>query len=73
MGRGIHDSFAIRKEEAASRPAFAAVQKFHLAAVDVHAKNLIAFKRRPGRLKDYFAAVERKVRFGVLPAEGELR
>src|SRR2546425_8807049 len=36
--------------------------KSHVASIDVHAENLVALERRSGRLEDYFAAVERKVR-----------
>jgi hypothetical protein len=57
MGRRINDSFAVRKEEPASRPAFAAIQKFDVIAVDIHAKDLIALKRRPGGLENYLIAV----------------
>ena len=72
MSRGIEDSFPVGEEKSASGSPLAAVQKFHLAAVDVHAKNLVAFKWRPGGLKNYFGAVIRKVRLGILPAKGEL-
>jgi hypothetical protein len=52
--------------------AFAAVEQFHLAAVEVHAEDLIALIGWAGGLEDDFRAVIRKIRFGVLTAEGKL-
>src|SRR5262249_24372097 len=72
MSRGIDELFTIRKEKAASRAPFAAVWKFHIAPVDIHAEDLIALEGRPGGLEDELCTVEGKVRFGILPAEGEL-
>ena len=46
-----------------------AVQKFHVATVDVHAENLIALIGRTSGLEDDFRAVVRKVCFSILTAE----
>ena len=72
MRRGINESLSIRKEKPASRTASAAVYKFHVTAVDVHAEDLITLKRRPGGLEYEFCAVKGKVGFSVLTAKGEL-
>ena len=72
MRGGIDNSLAVRKEKPAGRSALAAVHEPHVAAVDIHAEDLIASIGRARRLKDDFIAVEREIRLGILAAESEL-
>ena len=72
MRGGIDNSLAVRKEKPAGRSALAAVHEPHVAAVDIHAEDLIALIGRTSRLKDDLIAVEREIRLGVLTTEREL-
>jgi hypothetical protein len=71
MGGCINEPLAVRKEKPASRAAFPGVEKFYVAPVDVHAEDLIAFKRGPGGLEDEFCAIEGKIRFSILSTKRE--
>jgi hypothetical protein len=72
MRRGIDNPFAIRKEKPAGRSALAAVQKLHVATVNIHAKDLIALVWRASGLENDFSSIRRKVRLGILTAKREL-
>jgi len=72
MRRGIDNSLAIGKEKPASRSPLAAVQKRHIAAVDIHAEDLIALVWRASGLENDFTSVGRKVSLGILAAKREL-
>ena len=72
MRGGIDNSLAVRKEKPAGRSALAAVQKLHIATVDIHAEDLIALVWRSSGLENDFSSVRRKVGLGILAAKREL-
>jgi len=72
MSRSVNEPLAVGKEISTRRAAFSGAHKPHVRSIDVHAEDLIALVRRPGRLEDQLAAVKRKIGFSVLAAESEL-
>ena len=72
MRGGIDNSLAVRKEKPAGRSALAAVHEPHVAAVDIHAEDLIALVWRASGLENDFTSVGRKVSLGILAAKREL-
>ena len=72
MSGGIENLVFAGIDVAARGAALASGDHALVAAVHVHGKDLVTFKRVAGGLEDQPLAVGREVRFRVLTAEGEL-